>query len=78
MTIVDAVSTVLAENSGRAMTVDEIYSEIVKKNLFSFNAKSPQGVLRTQIRRHCQGIDSRASSSKRLFLCVGNTQYRLL
>jgi len=55
-TIVEAIETVLSNASG-PMNYKDIYDEVVKENLYSFNAKRPQGVLHWEIRRHCAGLD---------------------
>jgi len=52
MTIKDAVIRVLKVER-RAMTADEIYSEIIKKNLYTFGAQNPVNVVRTTIEYAC-------------------------
>ena len=44
---------ILAEHK-RPMTADEIYEVISSRELYEFKAKSPKGVLRSQLRRHCK------------------------
>ena len=56
MTIVEAIKTVLYQMPD-GLTSKEIYDEIVKQNLYSFGAKNPLGVVNSQIRRRCAGLD---------------------
>jgi hypothetical protein len=51
MTILDACIDVLSA-AGKPMTVDEIYDEIVRRNLHQFGAKEPVGIVRATLRRH--------------------------
>jgi len=44
MTITEAAQTVL-KDAERAMHVDDIYDEIIRRNLYHFGAKSPKSVL---------------------------------
>ena len=55
MRIVDALIEVLKETSG--LTHREAYREIVKRNLYSFGAKDPEGVVNGNLRRHCEDLD---------------------
>ncbi len=56
MTIIEAIKVVLSEQK-EGLTIDQIYNAIVDKNLYSFNAKNPKGVVTGEIRRHCMGLD---------------------
>ena len=49
MTIAEAAQTVLRD-TGRAMHVNDIYEEIIRRNLYHFGAKSPKSVLSQTIR----------------------------
>ena len=49
MTIAEAAQTVLKEQ-GRPMSVNEIYDEIMRRNLYNFGAKNPKSVLSQAIR----------------------------
>ena len=49
MTIAEAAQAVLREN-GRAMNINEIYNEIMQRNLYNFGAKNPKSVLSQAIR----------------------------
>lgn len=71
MTIVDAIKTVLYQASD-GLTSKEIYDEIVKKNLYSFGAKNPIGVVNNQIRRRCAGLDFPTAYPVKVFKIVGH------
>ena len=56
MTIVECIKKVLLE-SAEAMTAKEIYEEIVRRDLYTFGARDPVGVVNAQIRRRCLGLE---------------------
>ena len=56
MTIVECIKTVL-ESHPEGLTAREIYKEIVQRELYSFGAQDPVGVVNAQIRRRCTGLD---------------------
>jgi len=57
MTITEAVKAVLKE-SGEPLSHKEIHDAIVVKGLYVFKAKDPESIVRSTIRRHCEGVDS--------------------
>lgn len=71
MRIVDAITNVL-ESHGKPMGHIQIYNEIKKQKLFSFGAKDPISVVRSQIRKHCFGLNFPSASPKKLFIVVDN------
>ena len=56
MTIVEAIKTVLKE-APEGLTAKEIYDEIIRNKFYNFGAKNPLGVVNSQIRRRCVGLD---------------------
>ena len=70
MTIVEAIKTVLNQVS-EGLTTKEIYSEIIKQNLYQFGAKNPVGVVNNQIRRRCVGLDFPTAYPQKIFRIVG-------
>lgn len=66
MRIVDAITQVLKE-SNRPLSHHQIHNAIQKGELFSFGAKDPKSVVRSQIRKHCYGLDFPSASPKKLF-----------
>jgi len=73
MTIADVVQTVLRE-TGRAMSVNEIYDEITKRNLYTFGAKNPKGVMTQAIRERS---DANPKAKVVLFKSMGKGIYTL-
>lgn len=69
MTIIEAIKKVLVEHTD-GLTVDEIYKEICGRNLYSFGAKDPKGVVNGEIRRHCYGLDFPTASPIKHFCIV--------
>jgi restriction system protein len=77
MIIIEAIKRVLHEN-GTPMTTQEIFNAIVAKGLYSFHAQDPYGVVKNQIRRHCEGLDfPSASQTKHFKLLEGNKYFPL-
>lgn len=76
MTIAEAAREAL-RRSGKPMTVDEIYQIIVVDQLAEFIATQPRGVLRNQIRRHCEGIYHCSPSKDKYFNQVDDGRYGL-
>ena len=69
MTIIEAIKKVLVEPTD-GLSVDEIYKEICGRNLYSFGAKNPKGVVNGEIRRHCYGLDFPTASPIKHFYVV--------
>lgn len=76
-TIVDAIRQVLMDRQ-EAMTATEIYESIVAGGLYQFNADDPAHVVRSQIRRHCKGLDFASASPTRYFVVQADGRYALL
>ena len=55
-TIIEAVKIVLASHP-EGLTAEEVYNNIIEKNLYTFKAKQPFNILLGTIRRQCYGID---------------------
>lgn len=70
MTIVEAIKSVLT-NVPEGLTAKEIYDQIVDKNLYTFGAKNPLGVVNSQIRRRCVGLDFPTAYPIKAFRIVG-------
>ncbi len=72
MTIIESIKEVLKVNPG-GLSVDEIYSQILQRKLYTFNAKNPKGVVLGEIRRHCLGLDfPTASPIKHFYISATN------
>ncbi|WP_225071833.1 DNA phosphorothioation-associated protein 4 [Desulfuromonas sp. CSMB_57] len=61
----------------RSASVDEIYTEIVKRNLYTFNTPTPENVLRTAIRQQTDCVERVDSRDEILFEMVGEDVYGL-
>jgi len=70
MTIVEAIKHVLS-NTPDGLTAKEIYDQIVDNNLYTFGAKNPLGVVNSQIRRRCVGLDFPTAYPVKVFRIVG-------
>jgi restriction system protein len=66
MTIVGAIKQVMTE-AGRSLTPQEAYELIIAKGLYAFNAENPIHIVRSQIRRHCKGLDFPSSAPTKHF-----------
>lgn len=75
-TIAEVTQQVLRE-FGRPASVDEIYKEIIKRNLYKFNTPTPEHVLRTAIRRQTDCVERVDSREEILFELVGDEVYGL-
>lgn len=71
MTIVEAIRTVL-QQAPDGLTAKEIYDEIIRNNLYSFGAKNPLGVVNSQIRRRCVGLDFPTAYPVKAFIIAGH------
>lgn len=76
-TIAEAAQQVLRD-LGRPASIDEIYTEIIKRNLYTFNTPTPEHVLRTTIRRQTDCVDRVDSRDEILFELTGDDVYGLV
>jgi len=74
LTIVQAIKQVMIKNN-RPLTIAEAYSEIIKDDLYEFHSDTPINIVRSQIRRYCEGIDFPSSSATKHFRLVGDNRY---
>jgi len=56
MTILESIKCVLSGQKD-GLTSREIYLKIIDRNLYTFGAQNPLGVVNGRIRRHCIGLD---------------------
>lgn len=57
------------------MTADEAYRAILAANLYEFHSDDPAAIVRSQIRRHCEGLDFPSASADKHFALVGDSRY---
>jgi restriction system protein len=77
MTIIEAIKEVMLA-AGKPMTVSEVYEAILKKKLYIFKADQPVQIVRSQIRRHCKGLDFTSASDKKDFELLPDGKYYVL
>lgn len=77
MTITEAIRQVMI-TKGEPMTADEAYHAIVQADLYEFHADNPAHIVRSQIRRHCDGLDFPSASSTKHFKLVGSNRFEPL
>jgi hypothetical protein len=65
-TITQAIVEVLRRKT-EAQTPTEIYNDIIRGELYSFNSKTPIGIINSEIRKSCVGIELKKSKSDKLF-----------
>ena len=65
-TIREAVFEALKQ-SGRPLHAKEIYSFIIKNDLYRFNAENPEGIVKVEIRRHCEGVEFPSANQNKYF-----------
>lgn len=76
MTITEAIKQVLAKKS--PLTAVQIHQAIVEGSLFEFKSKSAASIVRSQLRRHCEGLTAANAASKKEFRLVGTDRYELI
>ena len=75
------VHSVIAEvliSAGRPMTAQEVYDEISTKGLHEFKAKSPVGIVRNALSRHCVQNTHACASKHKCFNQLGDGRYESL
>ncbi|BDU68408.1 hypothetical protein GETHOR_05090 [Geothrix oryzae] len=77
MTITEAIVEVMRAKAS-PMTAEEAYRAILEAKLYEFHADNPEHVVRSQIRRHCEGIDFPSAATTKHFRLVGENRYEPL
>ena len=70
-TIVEAIKVVLTDYP-EGLTSVEIYNKIIEKDLYKFNAISPQAIVNGTIRRHCYGLNFSTARPEKYFIITSN------
>lgn len=73
MTIAEAVQMVLRD-AGKSMHVNEIYDEIIRRDLYKFGAKNPKSVMSQAVRERS---DADPKAKQVLFKMVSQGTYTL-
>jgi restriction system protein len=77
MTILEAIRTVI-RTKGEPMTAAEIHADIAQAKLHEFHIDNPASIVRTQIRRHCEGLNLKASSKAKYFKALADGRFQVL
>lgn len=77
MTIVENIKKILKQSS-EPLSAQQIYSAIERAKLYKFNTKNPLGVVRQQIRRHCEDLNFPSAMPNKYFFQVDRGRYGLL
>jgi restriction system protein len=77
MTITEAIKQVMRA-AAAPMSSDEAYSAIANAKLYEFHADNPAYIVRSQIRRHCEGLDFPSAAPTKHFRFVGENRYEPL
>lgn len=77
MTITEAIVEVMRAKA-LPMTAEEAYRAILEAKLYEFHADNPEHVVRSQIRRHCEGIDFPSAATTKHFRLIGENRYEPL
>ena len=75
-TIKQAIAEIMGM-ADRPMSVSEVYQAIIDNDFYAFKAEDPIGIVRSQIRRHCEGIHFSAASPTKHFVMIASGQYWL-
>lgn len=65
-TIREAVIDALTR-SGKPLYAKEIYNFIISHDLYRFNAENPEGIVKVEIRRHCEGVEFPTAKTNKYF-----------
>lgn len=73
-TIKEAVIEALKQNS-TPLSVRAIYNYIIEQDLYRFNAINPENIVKTEIRRHSEGIEFPTAHPKKYFQALQDGKY---
>lgn len=77
LTIKEAILEVL-NNSNVPLSSKSIFDTIIEHDYYRFKAEDPHYVVRTLIRRHCQGLDFPSSSPKKYYQIFEDGTYHTI
>jgi len=64
------------KRKGKPLSAKEIYDYIIEKDLYRFNAEHPDNIVRTEIRRHCEGVEFPTAKPNKFFTKSSKTALR--
>ena len=77
MTIIEAALIVL-KAANKPLSIDEIYTEICKGNLFEFKAQDPKSILNAQLRKNTAGFMGKSGAQKATLKQLADKKYQAL
>jgi restriction system protein len=77
LTIKEAIFKVL-NNSKVPLSSKSIYDSIIEHDYYRFKAENPPYIVRSLIRRHCQGLDFPSSSTKKYYQIFEDGTYQTI
>lgn len=60
------------------MSIDEIYAQILKDQLFAFGAKDPISILKAQLRKNTVGFEGKSAVDKPKLKQLENKKFTLI
>lgn len=76
LTIREAVIAALMQ-SGKPLYAKDVYDFIVEHDLYQFNTEYPEGIVKVQIRRHCEGVEFPSAKPNKYFKILIDGTYWL-
>jgi restriction system protein len=73
-TIIEAAIEAL-KRKGEPLSTKDIYDFIIEQDLYRFNAEDPVGIVKVQIRRHCEGVDFPTAKPNKFFQILKDGRY---
>lgn len=62
----------------KPLTPEKIYDKIIEDDLYAFNTESPVHVIKTRLRRECEGLEFTTSSKQKYFQLLSDGFYWVL
>src|SRR5262245_12980750 len=75
--IPQAISQVIRANK-EPMAPRDIYDAIIAARRYTFKAQDPLSIVKTQLRRHCEGLNFPSARAVKYFAMTKDGKYRLL
>jgi len=73
-TVRDAVVEAMRK-VGLPLTAKEAYEIIIEFDYYRFNAERPENIVKSEIRRHCEGVDFPTSKPNKVFKLLKDGKY---
>jgi len=61
----------------RTLSARDIFDYIIEQDLYRFNAENPEGIVRVEIRRHCEGVEFPSAKPTKYFRILKDGKYWL-